>query len=233
MHPFTTTLGKPLHAARGRPRRCWPPRPSELGTRAHLVAHRELSGDDRPSRFAAYVCCQTISNKAAGNSRPRQRSSATRSNTVSSQHAEHAGRCLRCRFPTILSTRRQGRMAMTQDDLRLWSLVYAWATLGTWITITRSSCLIPRRIRFSRNATVRMRSAVPDGRPPPLPLRGVAPHRHRRWLRARVIHGHADGAWALSDRRRQHASREPQYGMLEAEAMSRFAPTATARRGEI
>jgi hypothetical protein len=74
---------------------------------------------------------------------------------------------------------------------------------------------------------------VPDGRPPPLYLRGIAPYRHRKWLQAPVIYGHEDGAWALSDRRRQLTSREPQDGKLEAEPMSRFAPTATARRGEI
>jgi hypothetical protein len=166
-------------------------------------------------------------------SRPEsQGSSATRSNTVSSQHAEHAGRCLRCRFPTILSTRRQGRTDMTPDDLRLWSRIRlghagqmdhdpAFVMIDPTTDQVLAECDGP-------DASGR----CPMADRPPTSARG-APHRHRRWLRARVIHGHEDGAWALSDRRRQQASREPQDGRLEAEPMSRFAPTATARRGEI
>ena len=104
--------------------------------------------------------------------------------------------------------------------------------LGAWITITRSSCLTPRPIRFSRNATVRMPAAGVRWATAPLHLCGAACHRQRRRLGVRVLHGDEDGAWAMPSRR-QRASLDDQYGKLEANSMSRFAPTATARRIDI
>ena len=131
------------------------------------------------------------------------------------------------------AVRRQGRMAMTEHDLRLWSPVYAWTMLGTWITITRSSCLIPRRIRFSRNATVRMRAAGarwPTA--PPISARDctssapeMAPGTGHSWSRR----------WSLGAVRSPSSTNLARAAGRNARGapMSRFAPTAAARRGEI
>jgi hypothetical protein len=73
---------------------------------------------------------------------------------------------------------------------------------------------------------------VPDGRPPPylcagLHLIGTGDGSgHGSFMVTKTEPGRCPIAVV-------NKPREPQDGMLEAEPMSRFAPTATARRGEI
>jgi len=99
---------------------------------------------------------------------------------------------------------------------------------------TRSSCWIPRRIRSSRNATVRMREAGARWADrPPYICAGLHLIGTGGWLRAREFTVTKDGAWALSNRRRHQPPARLQDGMLRAEPNEPFAPTATARRRDM